>query len=34
MDAASDKNFGNIKNHLEEDLIAYCGDVSGNSEDT
>jgi hypothetical protein len=33
MDVASDKNLGNINNHTEEDFIAYCGDVSGNSED-
>jgi hypothetical protein len=33
IDAASDKNLGNINNHTEEDFIAYCGDVFGNSED-
>jgi hypothetical protein len=33
LDTASDKNLGNIKNPSEEDFIAYCGDISGNSED-
>jgi hypothetical protein len=33
MDAASDKNLGNINNPSEEDLITYCCDVSGNFED-
>jgi hypothetical protein len=31
-DMASDKNLGNINNQYEEDFIAYCGDVFGNSE--
>jgi hypothetical protein len=33
LDTASDKNLDNIKNHSEEDFIAYCGNISGNSED-
>jgi hypothetical protein len=34
MNVASGRNLGNVNNHSEEDFIAHCGDVSGNSEDT
>jgi hypothetical protein len=33
-DRVSDENFDNVRNYLEEDFMAYCGNVSVNSENT